>query len=302
MLLKERAESNELLAGRILIKRMELTNKEKFYYLNLEKGYEGEMNFDMRAKEIDEERLILNDLLFEVNNSYFQLDSLIISQEAIYLLDVKNYQGDFYLESGKLYSVSSKNEYKNPLDALKRSATLLRQLLKRINQDILVEPFVIFLNPEFTLYQAPMDQPIILPTQVDRFIKDFNKKESKLNDRHKKIAQDLMSFHKNENPFVRLPDYHYDQIRKGICCLHCSSFMMNKNKHNLLCKECGRHEEFEQAILRNVKEYKVLFPQSKVTTQSIYEWCKVEFSKRTVRKVLKKNYTALGNTRDTYYI
>jgi len=301
MLLKARAESNELRAWGILFTRMELTNKEKFHLLNLEKGYEGEVNFDLRAEEIDEERLILNDLLFEVNNSYFQIDSLIISQQAIYLLDVKNYQGDFYLESDKLYSVSSKIEYKNPVDALKRSATLLRQLLKRMNQDILVEPFVIFLNPEFTLYHAPMDQPIIHPTQVDRFIKDFNNKQSKLNDRHKKLAQDLMSFHQNENPFVRLPDYHYDQLRKGICCLHCRSFMMIKNKHNLLCKACGRHEEFEQAILRNVEEFKVLFPQRKVTTQSIYEWCKVEFNKRTIRNVLKKNYTRFGNTRETYY-
>jgi len=83
MLLKERFESEELLALRHLNTRMDLSQKEKFYYQNLEKGFEGEVRFDTKAAEIEEERLILNDLFFEANNSYIQIDSLIISQEAI---------------------------------------------------------------------------------------------------------------------------------------------------------------------------------------------------------------------------
>ena len=76
MLLKSRTESNELLAYRYLNTRMELTDKEKFHYLNLEKGYEGEVKFDQLTETLREERYIINDLLLEVNNSYFQIDSL----------------------------------------------------------------------------------------------------------------------------------------------------------------------------------------------------------------------------------
>jgi len=89
MLLKSRFESQEWMILRSLNTRMELSEKEKFYYLNLEKGYEGEIKFDLLAENLLEERFIINDLLLEVNNSYFQIDSLIISQGMIQLLDKK---------------------------------------------------------------------------------------------------------------------------------------------------------------------------------------------------------------------
>lgn len=164
MLLKRRSESHELMIMQALNTRMELSDKEKFNYLNLKKGYEGEVKFDLLLEGLGEERFIIHDLLLEVNNSYFQIDTLIISQGVIYLLDVKNYQGDCYLKSEKLYSVTTEREYKNPVDQLKRSATLLRQLIQNLKHNYLVDASVIFINPEFTLYQAPLDQPIILPT------------------------------------------------------------------------------------------------------------------------------------------
>ena len=44
---------------------LELTDKEKFHYLNLEKGYEGEVKFDQltNLETLREERYIINDLL-----------------------------------------------------------------------------------------------------------------------------------------------------------------------------------------------------------------------------------------------
>jgi hypothetical protein len=194
MLLKARTESNELLTMRYLNTRMELTEKERFHHLNLEKGYEGEVKFDLMAESLQEEIYIINDLLLEVNYSYFQIDSLIISQGVIHLLDIKNFEGDYYLEQDKFYSVKTDREHKNPLDQLKRSGTLLRQLLQNLKQNYLVEAHVIFINPEFTLYQAPMDQPIILPSQVNRFLRDLNKIPSKLNDGHNKLSSKI-KFH-----------------------------------------------------------------------------------------------------------
>ena len=94
MLLKRRSVPDELMSMRFLNSRMEFTEKERFHYSNLEKGYEGEVKFDLLAESLEEERLIINDLLLEVNNSFFQIDALIISQGMIHLLDIKNYQGD----------------------------------------------------------------------------------------------------------------------------------------------------------------------------------------------------------------
>ncbi|KON85995.1 nuclease [Sporosarcina globispora] len=301
MLLKKRFASDELLSMRYLNTRMALTEKETLHYSNLEKGYEGELTFDLLAESLKEEKLIINDLLLEVSNSYFQIDTLVISQGMIHLLEIKNYQGDCYLESDKLYAVNTGREYKNPVYQLKRSATLFRQLLQTLKQNYPVEPSVIFINPEFTLYQAPMDQPIILPTQVNRFLNDLNKSPSKLNEGHRKLAQNLISLHQTKNPFTALPNFQYDQLLKGMYCETCKSMLVVIKKKSLVCGKCGGAEKIERAILRSVGEFKMLFPERKVTTQSIYEWCNTDLSKKTFCRVLKKNFIAVGSTRDTYY-
>lgn len=301
MLLKGRPESEELLATRILNTRMKLTEKERFHYSNLEKGYEGEVKFDLMAESLQEERYIINDLLLEVNNSYFQIDTVLVSQGFIHLLDIKNYQGDFYLESDKLYSVTTNREYKNPVTQLQRSATLFRQLLQNLKLNYLLEASLIFINPEFTLYQAPLNLPIIFPTQINRFLIDLNKMQSKLNDGHTKLAQKLLSLHQTKNPFTLLPKYQYDQLQKGIYCKTCKSFSVSIKNYDFICGKCGGYERIQQAILRNVKEFKLLFPDQMLTSQMIYDWCQVDLTKRTLTRILSKNYNSIGNTSNTYY-
>jgi hypothetical protein len=301
MLLNARTESEELLIMRRLNARMELSSNEKVRLYNLEKGYEGEVKFDLLAENLLEERYIINDLLLKVNNSYFQIDTLIISQGLIQLLDIKNFEGDWYLNDEILKAVKNEREYKNPVLQLKRCATLFRQLLQELKQNYLVDSSVIFINPEFTLYQSPMDQPFILPTQVNRFIRDLNNTPSKLDEGHKKLAQQILSLHQTKNPFVQLPEYDYDQLKKGLLCKTCMTFSLSMENRQLVCGKCGGCETFEQAVLRNVEEFKLLFPERKVTTPGIYEWCGMGVSKRTICRVLSNNFTVFGNTSNAYY-
>lgn len=301
MQLKGRSESEELLSMRYLNKRMELTSNEKLYYLNKEKGYEGEVKFDKLAENLNEERYLIDDLLLEVNNSYFQIDKIIISQGVIHLLDIKNFQGDWYFDSDKFYSMQTKREYKNPVDQLKRGATLFRQLLHNLQQNFLVEASVIFINPEFTLFQAPMDQPIILPTQVNRFLKKLNQDPSKLNDSHKKLAQKLISLHQTKNPFTILPKYNYDQVKNGVTCLNCGAFSISVVGKKCICKECGYKELVSTAVIRSVKEFQLLFPDNKITANTIHDWCRIIESKKRIAAILSKNYKIVGVHQWAFY-
>jgi len=301
MLLKARTEPMELIALRHLNRRMELSSENKFQLWTMEKGFTGEMIFDRMTENLAEERYIIDDLLLQVNNSYFQLDKVIIAQDGVYLIDVKYHEGDYYLDGDKLYSVRTNREYKNPVIQLTRSETLFRQLLQNLKMNHLVRAIVIFNNPEFTLYQAPMDQPIILPTQVNRFLKELNSTPSKLDDSHKKLAQTLLSLHQVKNPFATLPAYQYDKLEKGMYCRECGSLNTEIDDHDLVCGKCGTHERIEKAIVRHIEEIKVLFPEMKITTQIVYEWCNRKVSRRTFLRVLKKNYKAVGKTKDAYF-
>ncbi|WHY84837.1 NERD domain-containing protein [Neobacillus novalis] len=301
MSFKPRTESTELIKFRFLNPRITLSTKEKKRYLNLEKGYQGEVMFDQLTEKLQNDLYILNDLCLEFNNSVFQIDTLIIAQELIYPFEVKNFEGDYYYESESFHSKLSKEEIKNPLDQLKRSKSLLRPFLKKLGIYLPVEGLVTFVNPEFTLYQAPLDAPIIYPTQLNHLMKKLNQIPSKLNYRHKKLADQLVAMHLSESPYAWKPIYTYEKLKKGIICPICFSFMLSVGDKKLVCEKCGCEEEADTAVLRSVGELKFLFPDKKITTSGIHEWCKVIESKKMIRRILLVNYRAVGERHTRYF-
>lgn len=161
MIVKERGVPVELQVLRILIKRMSISDKEINKLFFLEKGFEGEMRFDHLVRTESANSLILNDLTLEVNNSISQIDSLAICGKKIHHFEVKNYEGDYYVEDNKWYS--SKSEIKNPILQLERSATLLRKYLIDNHIHLSIDSRIVFIHPTFTLYNAPKNIPVIFP-------------------------------------------------------------------------------------------------------------------------------------------
>ena len=169
---------------------MNLPAKDKQHHYNLQKGHEGEVLFDSETSKLECECYTLNDLLLKQNNTTFQIDSLIIHSETIYLFEVKNFEGDYYYESDRLYK-KPKSEITNPLNQLYRSKSLLRQLLQNLGYNIPINASVVFINPAFTLYQTPLNKPFIFPTQINKYLKNLDSIPSRLNNKHKMLADQL---------------------------------------------------------------------------------------------------------------
>ncbi|GHH97137.1 nuclease-related domain-containing protein [Neobacillus kokaensis] len=302
ILLKPRVESDELKIWRLLNNRMTLPDKDKKRFIYMEKGYQGEVLFDQLTANLQPDFFIINDLCLEFNNSVFQIDTTIIAQDRVFPFEIKNYEGDFYYDDNtKGFFTLSKDEIKNPLDQLKRSKSLLSPLLKKHGFYLPLEGYVTFVNPEFTLYQAPLNEPIVLPTQLNKFMKKLNQTPSNLNERHRKLAELLISMHHTDSPYKRLPPYEYHQVVKGLTCARCNSFIPSVNGKYFTCL-CGYKEDVESAIIRSVKELQLLFPDLKITTSLVYDWCMVIHSKKVIREVLKKNFEVKGERHLRYYI
>jgi hypothetical protein len=293
MFLKNRYESEELRVLNALNSRMDLAEKEKQYYFNLKKGFEGEVVFDGHLKRIVIQSLILSDLLFEQNHSHFQIDSLMISQSLIYLFEVKNFEGEYYFD-GETFKKINGTEVKNPLLQLERNASLLRQLFKSIGYKIPIEPYLVFVNPDFTLYQAPLNKRIILPTNINRFILQMNHQRSILNNQHSRLSERLLSSHLTKSPFTKIPPYEYAELRKGVFCHSCGTVMEEYRGREITCESCSVKENTKKALLRSVKEFNILYPLEKLSTNLIYEWCGGVFPKKTIRQVMKENYIISG--------
>ncbi|NMD70711.1 NERD domain-containing protein [Bacillus sp. DNRA2] len=299
---KQRPVPISLKYMRSLNTRSKLTDKERLYYSNLEKGYAGELTFDqLLLKNLSLNCLILNDLLLEANNTEFQNDTFLISQNTLYLFDVKNFEGDFFIEDNKWYTFP-KNDRKNPMLQLERSETAIRQLIRELGFKITVKPYLIFVNPEFHLYHSTPNLPIIHPTQLNRFINKLNKTPSSLHEMHYDLAEQLISLHQPVSKNMKIPAFSYQTIDKGMMCGRCFSLETVVIENKFICRKCGCIEVVDNAVLRNVEELRFLFPELRITTKLVHEWCGMGLSKKTIRRLLAKKYNLVLFGPSSYYI
>ncbi|MBU8731021.1 NERD domain-containing protein [Cytobacillus oceanisediminis] len=301
MINRLRFEPKELEMLRFLSRRLELPLKNENQYLYLEKGYAGEQHFDRELQDLPDSCIILNDLLLENSNTHFQIDTLLIAGGTIFIFEVKNYEGDYYIENERWYSLLSKTEIKNPLLQLQRSETLLRGLLKEFGYHLPIKSHLIFINPGFQLYQAPINIPAVFPSQLNRFLEKLKTIPNAAKSRNLKLAEQLNARCLKENPYVRIPEYTYDLLRKGIICSSCTSFLARFTQGYLTCGECGSKEKVDTAVLRSVKEFAVLFPDRKITTNTIVDWCGGIGSGKVVQRILVRNYEKKGRGKASYY-
>lgn len=263
---KVRTESNELKILKSLNNRMKLSKNDKQYFLNLKKGFEGELLFDSYLEKLQCNCLILNDLLFKFNKNTFQIDSLIVTSDLIYLFEIKNYEGDFLYKSAseQIIPKSREIEVQNPLFQLNRAESLLRQLLQSIGFRNPINSSVVFVNPTFTLYQAPVNKPFIFPTQITRHLKQIESKPSRITSNEKLYADHLISLHQPESQYSQIPTYEYEHLQKGITCEVCHSFLVFIEGQNCVCRNCGHIELTSSSIIRSVLEDSCFFRKGRL--------------------------------------
>ncbi|MFA9559879.1 NERD domain-containing protein [Evansella sp. AB-rgal1] len=302
---KPRIMTPELRLMTSLNARMTLSEEERQAFLNSVKGFEGECQFDqMVATQLNDRWLVLNDLLLKLGKSSFQIDSLLVSGTTMNIVDVKNFEGDYFIdENGVWRHVGSKREMKDPLLQLNRCESSLRQLLYQHRLKFTVKSHLLFINPEFTLYQVPVHHPIVLPTQVNRFFEKMKTITPERNPKNIAAAQLLSSLHTVDSPYERSPQYSYDGLKKGILCGCCSSFMLQINRSYMKCNNCRSLEKIDSAILRSVEEFQLLFPSMQIKTNAILDWCGGNVgSDKVIRRILCENYQMVGYGKNSYYI
>lgn len=280
------------------MKLLEVDRLEK-----LEKGYAGELQWDslITSGLSSSNYLMMNDLLLTNSGGHtFQIDSLLLKRKFI-IFEVKNYEGEYFLENNRWYTLS-KVEIQSPLIQLQRTEIAFRRLLKDLGINIPVEAYLVFVNPEFTLFHAPIHSSMLLPSQLNRFIQTVNRDNFGITAQDEAHAEEIISCHLDNNPFERLPNYSYQELTKGIPCSLCGKFLFPFSQSYIYCKSCGNKESVEAAVLRSVVEYKKLFPDKQLTTNGVSDWCGEVVSEKSVRRILKKQFISQSSKRYTYFI
>ncbi|WJY27043.1 MULTISPECIES: nuclease-related domain-containing protein [Sporosarcina] len=267
----------------------------------LSKGNAGEEMFGRLTAKLRGDVIVQHDLYLEHAQSAFQIDSLLILEKGILLFEVKNYEGDYVYEDGAFRLLTTGQEILNPLHQLSRSRTLLQGLMKTWKAGLPVTGYIVFVHPHFALYHAPTDSPIVLPGQLERFLARLDLAPSVLGRAHQELAGRLRALSRTDRPMPRLPAYTRDKCRKGIACPRCSAFMIRVGQRTLSCPGCTWGEPAEHGILRSVRELALLFPEDRITTARVHEWCAVFESPSIIRQTLKRNFTPCGGRKHRYY-
>jgi hypothetical protein len=297
---KSRTEPKLLTILRVLKTRGSLNEEDEKYLQRLDKGYQGEREFDLLTSRLQSDCIIINDLLLEVNNSEYQIDTVLIYIDTFFIIDVKTMEGDYSYSPEALKTING-GEYKNPLHQLQRSKTLLKQLLHKLGYDVNIVGYVVFINPEFTLYLSPPDLPFVFPTQLKKFLQKLEAKPSRITNTHKKIAKTLVSHHKKESNNARKLIYEYKFLKKGGTCYNCCSFSLLEKGKLLVCQDCGSQEVPSATIIRMAEEISLLFPDRKITTKEVYEWTGGMISKKRISRTLRQSYKMKGFGQWAYY-
>lgn len=294
-------QTNELQCYTYLQGRRTFSKKECQMNHKLQKGYIGEKKFaQLIRNHVTSDYIALYDLLLEGGGTIYQIDSLLIFPNQINLIEVKYFKGEFIYNDDSFYDCLGKVEFRNPIDQLNRTSIYFRNLLRKLQINLPLHAHLVFNHNQFTLFQLKQQTPILLQSQLPTFTNLLSHQPGRLQQFHFNLADKLKQMHIPQSPYENLPDYEYSTLQKGILCYQCRS-KMKIHLRKLHCMKCTYKESLDSGILRNIIEFHTLFPNRKIKTGIIEEWCGYMVSRRTIIRVLQTFMKSIPNFSGSYY-
>lgn len=303
MIFKERKKPYRLKVMECLANRMNLSRDNRNKLHNWNKGYTGEvLRFDPLTNQLTCDGLVLNDLYLEVKGKSCQLDAVLITEQEFTIYEVKNFEGEYYYQNGKMYHGRTRKEVFDPVYQVRNAESIVRQLVDQLGYQLTVKKYIVFVNPNFTLFEAPRDNGLILPTMIDAHFAAVNEISNPLSSTHYQFAEELKTMHKEDNSLHNVPYYDDELLKKGVTCVQCGRFVTRfTKKRSCTCNHCGKEELVSHTILRLARECKLLFPNQKITVSLILKWSNYQISACRIRYVLNKHLKVKGVHKWTYY-
>ncbi|MGP6138583.1 MULTISPECIES: nuclease-related domain-containing protein [unclassified Jeotgalibaca] len=284
-----------LLIMEALHERMELGIEDKRYLGQLEKGFDGEFKFCERLTSMTCPHILLTDM--SLNPKYagqVQIDALLLVKDSVIIYEVKNYRGDWIY--GEESYRNGEIEIPNPMIQALRSKNNFKNFLKEIGYvGINVEVCVAFVNPDFTLYQAPAAKNVIFVSQIKNHIARHDQYPRPIAFEFHELAVALRAAALPGKAFQKqIPAYSFESLRKGVRCGSCGSLAQRVSQRTHQCKRCGCLGLNNDGVVRAIEEFQLLFPGKRLTGRVLMEWCDGVLSNSQCKKIIKEKLTQNG--------
>ena len=140
-------------------------------------GNKGEAYFNNMLKSIlRNDDVLIRNVCLQVNGKETEIDSLIINNNGIFIVEVKNYNGRLYGDIDDFEWTKEKispggnvfyKQVKNPIKQIKRQTYILSQFLKENNIRVWISGYAYFINGN-----SPVDDDCVINDidELDRII------------------------------------------------------------------------------------------------------------------------------------
>ncbi|MFC4025106.1 nuclease-related domain-containing protein [Oceanobacillus longus] len=218
------------------------------------KGYIGEIKVDYYLSMLAQRYTILPDVCLKVNGQTFQIDNLLITDHAIYLIEVKNYNGKIIFNTilNQFTRDDGENEtgFHHPITQVEFQQIKLQNWLQE--RSLLNRPIYYLIaisNPE-TIIEVIGNQEAIakVVARGEHIPKKIMDIEQSLTDRstlpHQKLGYEIkrecINFDKDimAKHGVKMSD-----LLPGVQCPECGRLGMERIYANWLCPRCNKHSK-----------------------------------------------------------
>src|SRR5690625_3725187 len=151
------------------------------------------------------------------------------------------------------------------------------------------------------IYEATPRLPMIFPAQVRRFLQKINANVPVPTENTMSLLQRLGGKRKERSSFERLPEYDLSQLRRGVFCEYCFAELLRLGRQRFVCSQCSKDFHIDDLVLFAIAQFHLLFPQDRITTKRIVDWCGGVFSKNGIRRILSNHLNVVVKGSHTHY-
>lgn len=231
-------------------RKAELNLAQQLYRITA--GYSGETKVDryLELFEFPESSTILTNVHLALSPGHsFQIDTLIITERYVLILEIKNIKGNLYFKSDPHHLIRELDGEETIMECPFTQLEVAKENLQIwfAQRDIKLEVHgqVVLANKNAVVKEAPPNAPILYLKRLAIILREKERLLIKYNSAHLQKMRNLI--HQNQYVYNVFPLCNYygidpSLLKRGQLCSQCNESMAYKTRRIRYCERCKRIE------------------------------------------------------------
>ena len=282
--------------------------KEQLYRISA--GYSGECNVDSYIERtwFPDSTKVFTDVQLRISPKFtFQIDTLIITERYVLIVEVKNIKGTIrfvqnppHLE--QVLETGDEAVIDCPVYQVESNKLNLDEWFLQRGINLKTYGLVVLANPNTKVKDVPQDFPIIYKKQIPFYLQSFIPPDTvltpaQINEISIKIDKEQQEF----NPFPLCSHFNiaHQDLRTGFVCHFCNQLLQRKSLRTWFCTGCEK--DFKNPYEKGINDWFMLVKNS-ITNEECRKFLNLKDS-NAARYVLSSSLLVKkGKSTKTFYI